>query len=158
MRKQRGAVVAAAGNAGKDRPFWPAAFKQVLGAGAVEQKAGSWTRASYSNYGWWVDAAARGTNLQSTFTREKTKVAQGPQIAPTDPTITFSGWAAWDGTSFATPIAAAMLARTMSRNGLPNAAEAQAHLLASSPPAPQPDFPLAVLLDELEGQPEPVPA
>ena len=44
-----------------------------------------------------------------------------------------------------------MLARTMSRNGFATAAEAQAHLLATSPPAPQPDFPLAVLVDELEG-------
>ena len=144
MRKQRGAVVAAAGNAGRARPFWPAAFKQVLGVGSVEQKAGVWSRAPYSNYGWWVDAAARGTNLQSTFAREKTKVEGGPAIA-------FDGWAAWDGTSFATPIAAAMIARTMSRNGITTAAEAQTHLLASSPAAPQPDFPLAVLFDELEG-------
>jgi len=155
MRKQRGAVVAAAGNWGAPRPFWPAAFKQVLAIGAVENRKGQWARASYSNHGWWVDAAARGTNLQSTFTREKTKVAQGTSPAPTDPTIAFGGWAAWDGTSFATPIAAAMLARTMSRNGLANAAEAEAQLLASAPPAPQPDFPLAVLLDELEGRPDP---
>ncbi len=143
MRKQRGAVVAAAGNAGRPRPFWPAAFKQVLGVGAVEQKT-VWSRAPYSNFGWWVDAAARGTDLQSTFVREKTKVEGGPAIA-------FDGWAAWDGTSFATPIAAAMIARTMSRNGISTAAEAQTHLLATSPAAPQPDFPLAVLLDELEG-------
>ena len=44
-----------------------------------------------------------------------------------------------------------MIARTMSRNGISTAAEAQTHLLATSPAAPQPDFPLAVLLDELEG-------
>ena len=43
-----------------------------------------------------------------------------------------------------------MIARTMSRNGFATAAEAQAHLLATSPPAPQPDFPLAVLVDELQ--------
>jgi hypothetical protein len=82
-------------------------------------------------------------------------VAEGSTTSPTDPTIAFGGWAAWDGTSFATPIAAAVLARTMSRNGLASAAEAQAQLLATSPPAPQPDFPHAVLLDELEGIPEP---
>jgi hypothetical protein len=148
MRKQRGAVVAAAGNAGRPRPFWPAAFKQVLGVGSAEQKEGVWSRAPYSNYGWWVDAAARGSNLQSTFAREKTLVANAAPVA-------FNGWAAWDGTSFATPIAAAMIARTMSRNGITTAAEAQTQLLASSPAAPQPDFPLAVLFDELEGQPEP---
>jgi len=36
MRTRRGVVVAAAGNAGRTRPFWPAAFKQVLATGAVE--------------------------------------------------------------------------------------------------------------------------
>jgi hypothetical protein len=156
MRARRGVVVAAAGNNGDSRPFWPAAFKQVLATGAVEQrKGGGWQRASWSNYGWWVDAAARGVNLASTFTREKTKVAQGPAVSPADPTIVFDGWAAWDGTSFAAPIAAAVVARTMSRNGLATAADAQAQLLATLPSAPQPDFPLAVLIDELEGQPEP---
>ena len=151
MRKQRNAVVAAAGNAGLSRPFWPAAFKQVLAVGAVEERSGKWSRASFSNYGWWVDAAARGVNLASTFTREKTKCAQGTTPAPTDPTIAFDGWAAWDGTSFASPITAAVVARTMSRDGLATAADAQAQLLATAPPAPQPDFPLAVLVDELEG-------
>ena len=72
------------------------------------------------------------------------KVAQGAKPEPADPTIAFDGWAAWDGTSFASPITAAMIARTMSRNGFASAADAQAHLLATAPPAPQPDFPLAV--------------
>ena len=124
--EKRGVVVAAAGNQGASRPFWPAAFEPVLAVGAVEQREGKWTRAGYSNHGPWVDATARGTNLQSTFTREKTKLATGLTISPTDPTIAFDGWASWDGTSFATPIAAAMLARTMSRKGLTAAAEAQA--------------------------------
>src|SRR4051794_23369823 len=112
VRRRGGAVVAAAGNAGSDRPFWPAAFKQVLGVGAAEQKGGVWHRASFSDYGWWVDAVARGVALQSTFARGKTKQAVGSTIAPGDPTITFDGWAEWDGTSFASPITAAMLART----------------------------------------------
>jgi hypothetical protein len=151
------AVVAAAGNQDASRPFWPAAFDdEVLAVGAVEESDGKWSRADYSNHGPWVDAIARGSNLQSTFTREKTLVAQGSTINPlTDPTIAFDGWASWDGTSFATPIAAAMIARTMTRSGLVSAAKAQTDLLASSPPAQQPDFPHAVLLDELEGAPEP---
>jgi hypothetical protein len=150
LGKQR-TVVAAAGNDAGTRQFWPAAFKRVLGVGAVEQNAGAWTRASYSNLGPWVDAAARGSNLQSTFATDQTKVAQGLTPAVTDPTIAFSGWAEWDGTSFATPIAAAMIARTMSRAGLGSAVDAQSRLLQNSPPAPQPDFPNAVLLDELQG-------
>jgi hypothetical protein len=150
MRKQRNVVVAAAGNAGSDRPFWPAAFKQVVAAGAVDSKDGHWSKADFSNYGWWVDAAARGVNLQSTFNKGKSRQATGSKPDPNDPWITFGGWAAWDGTSFASPITAAMLARTMSRNGFATAAEAQAHLLSTSPPAPQPEFPLAVLVDELQ--------
>ena len=150
MRKQRNVVVAAAGNAGKSRPFWPAAFKQVLAVGAVDEQDAHWQKAQFSNFGWWVDAAARGVNLQSTFTKGKTKQATGPTPDPADPWIAFNGWAAWDGTSFASPITAGMLARTMSRNGFTSAADAQAHLLSTSPPAPQPHFPLAVLVDELQ--------
>jgi hypothetical protein len=154
---ERRAVVAAAGNQGVSRPFWPAAFdKRVLAVGAVEQREAKWARADYSNHGWWVDATARGSNLQSTFPRAKTMVAQGSTIDPaTDPTIAFEGWASWDGTSFATPIAAAMVARTMSRAGLASAAEAETKLLTTAPPAQLSDFPNAVLLDELEGAPEP---
>ena len=37
----------------------------------------------------------------------------------------------------------------MSRNGFATAEDAKDHLLATCPPAPQPDFPLAVLVDEL---------
>ena len=48
-----------------------------------------------------------------------------------------------------------MIARTMTRAGLPLAAEAQTKLLCNAPLAPQPDFPHAVLLDELEGLPAP---
>jgi hypothetical protein len=149
MTARNTAVVAAAGNHGKTRPFWPAAFEPVLAIGAVEDDGGSWWRASYSNHGPWVDATARGTNLESTFTHEKTLVAQGSSPAPaTDPTIQFDGWAAWDGTSFATPIAAAMLARTMTRYSIFSAVDAEAVLLTAANAAPA-DFPNAVLLDEL---------
>jgi hypothetical protein len=148
-------VVAAAGNHSASRPFWPAAFDQVLAVGAVDERFGKWSRAWYSNHGPWVDATARGSNLESTFASAKTKVALGSTTSPSDPTIAFRGWAAWDGTSFATPIAAAMIARTMTRNGLASPAMAQAELLNTSPAAPQPDFPHAVLIDEMESMPAP---
>lgn len=150
MRKQRSVVVAAAGNDAQTRPFWPAAFKQVLAVGAVQEKTPQWCKADFSNSGWWVDAVARGVNLESMFAKGKTKAAAGATPQPaTDPTWTFEGWAAWDGTSFAAPITAGVLARTMSRNGFGTAEDAKDHLLSISPPAPQPDFPLAVLVDEL---------
>jgi hypothetical protein len=151
--KQR-VVVAAAGNNASARRFWPAAFEPVLAVGAVENP-GKWSRASYSNYGKWVDAIARGSNLQSTFATAKTLVAQGPLPALTDPMIAFDGWAAWDGTSFATPIAAAMIARTMTRGGLPSPSEAEYKLTHTSPLGTFPEFPNAVFLDEMEGFPAP---
>jgi hypothetical protein len=154
MGQNQRVVVAAAGNHGKSRPFWPAAFDQVLAVGAVDERYGKWAGASYSNHGAWVDATARGSNLQSTFATAKTKIALGATISPFDPWITFRGWAAWDGTSFATPIAAAMIARTMTRSGLSSPANAQAQLLAGAPAAPS-EFPNAVLLDEMEGKPAP---
>ncbi len=90
-----------------------------MSVGAVEDKEGLWAPASYSNHGAWVDLVARGSNLQSTFAHETTKVAQGPVIdANSDPSVAFDGWAEWDGTSFSTPIAAAMIARTMTRTGI----------------------------------------
>ncbi len=148
-------VVAAAGNQGTTRPFWPAALEPVYAVGAVEPDTGKWRRADYSNSGPWVDAIARGSNLQSAFARAKTKVAQGAITSPADPVVGFDGWASWDGTSFSTPIAAAMIARTMTRSGLSSPREAEYKLMATSPFGTSPDFPNAALLDELEGLPDP---
>jgi Subtilase family len=152
IRGRGGAIVAAAGNDGLKRPFWPAAFKQVLAVGAVHFGK-RWLRAPWSNYGYWVDVAARGVNTASTYATAKTKFCE-TEGGPTT-TLAFDGWARWDGTSFAAPITAAYLGRLMTRNGLPNAQDAVFHLHATSPAAPQPDFPLAVLVDELEGLPVP---
>jgi hypothetical protein len=121
----------------------------VLAVGAADDGLGKWDRAPYSNYGPWVDATARGTNVQSTFGRGKTKVAQGRFPSPLDPTINFGGWASWDGTSFSAPVAAAMIARTMSRKGYSSATEAETALISTSPLSQLADFPNAVQLDEL---------
>jgi subtilase family protein len=149
------AVVAAAGNNTSERRFWPAAFEDVLAVGAVENLGGKWGAADYSNFGDWVDATARGTNLQSTFGSGRTRVASGLVPSRLDPIVTFRGWSAWDGTSFSTPITAALIAREMSRERLPSAALAEEQLLANAPAAGQAEFPNAVFLDELEGRPDP---
>jgi hypothetical protein len=146
-------VVAAAGNNAASRPFWPAAFEPVLAIGAADGAAGKWTPAPYSNFGPWVDAVARGSDLHSTFAHAKTKVAQGATASPSDPTVSFGGWASWDGTSFATPIAAAMIARTMTRDAFASPAEAAFKLTQTAPSASFASSPNAVLLDELEGRP-----
>ncbi|MBE2315895.1 S8/S53 family peptidase [Solirubrobacter sp. CPCC 204708] len=141
-------VVAAAGNHADKRPFWPAAFGPVVSVGAIEDREGVFAPASFSNYGDWVDLVARGAGLQSTFARETTKVATGPTPSKSDPSITFEGWAEWDGTSFSTPIAAAMIARTMTRAGLLSAADASHKLHVSAPLSGLAPFPYARLLDE----------
>lgn len=50
-------VVAAAGNEGTSQKFYPAAFDAVIGVGAVD---GGRKRASYSNFGDWIDLVAPG--------------------------------------------------------------------------------------------------
>ncbi|WP_166646000.1 S8 family peptidase [Halospina denitrificans] len=50
-------VVAASGNAGDDRQFFPAAFPSVLAVGAVDCEG---NRSSFSNFGNWLDLVAPG--------------------------------------------------------------------------------------------------
>ena len=146
MRKQRSVVVAAAGNNGSPRPFWPAAFKQVLAVGAVEEKDGHWCARVVQQLRL-VGRRRRARREPAVDVRAREDEGRpGPTPAPTDPTIAFDGWAAWDGTSFASPITAAMLARDdvaqRPRDGRGRQGPPARDL---DPPAPQPDFPLAVL-------------
>ena len=50
-------IVAAAGNEGTDAALYPAAYQNVIGVGATGIND---LKASYSNYGWYVDVAAPG--------------------------------------------------------------------------------------------------
>jgi hypothetical protein len=120
-RKPDMVIIASAGNEGASRPFFPAADKRVIAVGAVERDAGSsrWKRAEYSNYGWWVDACAPGTDVVSTFFHYR-----GPVIPVDNDTdadecgasaspggfLSFDGKATWSGTSFAVPMVAAAIA------------------------------------------------
>ena len=106
MRKQRSVVVAAAGNAGSSRPFWPAAFKQVLAVGAVDEKDTSWQKARLQQLRL-VGRRGRPRREPAVDVHQAARPrSPGPKPDPADPSIAFDGWAAWDGTSFATPIAA----------------------------------------------------
>lgn len=61
--RQRGVIViAAAGNDGNSRPFYPAAYQGVVAVSAVDRYG---RRAPYSNYGSYVDIAAPGGNLDA---------------------------------------------------------------------------------------------
>jgi subtilisin family serine protease len=110
-------VVAAAGNAGSDVPFWPAAFKQVIAVAATD-KAGQ--RACYSNFGRWVDCATPGDNIISTF-----------PVWPANGAPVIDGWATWSGTSFAAPHLAGLIAAEMTAGG-GSAADAVRRVLATA--------------------------
>jgi hypothetical protein len=112
------AIVAAAGNSGKERPFWPAAFKRVVSVGALDTRAGEIRRASFSNHGWWVDVYAPGVRILSTHLQATWKL-------PNDKSPrTIDGFAYWSGTSFAAPQVAAMIA-----NAIPAAGSARQAVL-----------------------------
>ena len=100
-------VVASAGNDGSCRPAYPAAFPGVVSVGAV----GPNGPAPFSNYGPWVRACAPGVNLMSTFFKGYDgNEPPGPTGVNPD---AFDGWALWSGTSFAGPVVAGALARTI---------------------------------------------
>lgn len=106
------ALVAAAGNEGLDDVVWPAAFKSVLAVAAYalddDQQV---VPAQFSNFGHWVDVCAPGVDLLSSYVT----VAENPAVGQNG----YTGAARWDGTSFAAPQVAAMLAIKM-RDGLTN--------------------------------------
>jgi thermitase len=79
-------VVAAAGNGGTSNTAYPAAYDEVIAVAATNKLD---TRASFSNYGGWVDVAAPGVEILSTVPR---------------------GYASWRGTSMATPHVSALAA------------------------------------------------
>jgi len=93
-------VVAAAGNDGTSRPFYPAALPGVVAVGAVDVD----RRAPFTNFGPWVDACAQGVATVSTFFVDF-------DDEPPDQGRRFRGWASWSGTSFAAPVVGAAIAQ-----------------------------------------------
>jgi subtilisin family serine protease len=126
--RQTGAVcIAAAGNSGFDRRTWPAAFPGVIGVGAL---GGDWRgRATFSNFGSWVDVYAPGRDLINAFATGTYKCHVYP-YANDDPRK-FYGMAKWSGTSFSTPIVTGLIASRMSRSG-ETARQAAAAVLAEA--------------------------
>lgn len=123
-------VVAAAGNEGKDKQFYPAAYDWVLGVGSLDRDG---RMSDFSNFGSWVDVYAHGRDLVNAFptgTYEYVEPASGKLKGTKQG---FTGLARWSGTSFATPIVSGLIAAYMSEHKGTSARQARDALIAAAP-------------------------
>jgi hypothetical protein len=140
------AVFAAAGNDATDRESYPAAFAadaqfdelDVLPLTSVGAVYPDGTPAEFTNHGEWVTSAALGVNVVSCApmglngsglsTAQQGLASQGGAVqgravqgrALLDPDNFRSGFAAWSGTSFATPLLAGRYLNTISGADFPD--------------------------------------
>jgi thermitase len=71
-------VVAAAGNAGNTALQYPAAYANCMAVAATDRND---ARASFSTYGSWIDCAAPGVSILSTYTRNRYAYSDGTSMA-----------------------------------------------------------------------------
>lgn len=71
-------MVSAAGNDGSNQPTYPSSYPEVLSVAAVDYNG---NRASFSNYGDYIDIAAPGVNIPSTFFHSQYAALSGTSMA-----------------------------------------------------------------------------
>jgi subtilisin family serine protease len=102
-------LVAAAGNDGLPRDFFPAAFGWVLGVGSLDRNN---KVSSFSNYGRSADVYALGRNMVNVYPYGRYVCHEAPNKG--DVRRFDNGLARWSGTSFACPLVAGLIAARMS--------------------------------------------
>lgn len=118
-------LVASAGNHRSQRPFWPAALPEVVGVAASGPNG---ELAEFSNSGRWVDCAAPGVDVVSSYVRlvpavrngavRSRGVARGAVRGGAGEGRSY-GYARWSGTSFAAPQVAGEIANSLHRGDGP---------------------------------------
>ncbi|MEM7037102.1 MAG: S8 family serine peptidase, partial [Bacteroidota bacterium] len=111
-------VVAAAGNNGTLMDVWPAAWPNVIGVAAVED---SGRKATFSNYGAWVEFCAPGREVRS-----------GAHCPGAAGLTNLSSYGDHTGTSFATPRVASIVAQLIRRAPIMDLAAVRTRLQNSS--------------------------
>jgi subtilisin family serine protease len=129
---QRPVVVSPAGNQRLTARFYPAAlnenpggFPEMIGVGSIDPT--GFLQEPFSNRGSWVVCSANGNDVASTFLEVIMPVEdwrppwwQFWRSEADAPPIDFSsGWAMWDGTSFAAPKVAGEIACRIAGAGSP---------------------------------------
>ncbi len=132
-------IVASAGNMATTRPHYPAAFDTVLGIGSLDGNADSdqspWSApartapvSAFSNRGPWVDGWAPGEALPTNHV-DGVRFEYGGDI--------LDGRALVDGTSFAGPLVAGLIAEKISTSAADARSSWAAIAAAGAPPLPQ---------------------
>ena len=122
-------IIAAAGNFGRSRPCWPAAFCDVIGVAGLTPRLAP---AAWSSRGPWVDCSTLGEGIWSTYASG----TESPVIDPDPEEFGPDAWALWTGTSFAAPQVAGAVAKIVQERGL-TPRRALRTLLADKPELPE---------------------
>lgn len=107
-------IVAAAGNMGVDRKFYPAALENVMAVSATDAQDRHW---SLSNYGDYIDVAAPGYAIYSTYN---------------DMNNYYQGYTFMSGTSMASPFAAGLAGLLFSQHPTRTADEVKSLIVSTA--------------------------